>query len=129
MSEMAARILLVEDESFIRSMMAEYLVEADFHVDEATNTDDALIALEAVAYDILVTDVTLPGQFNGIELAARFQEKAPNQPVLIVTARPELLGQARARGVAASVLAKPFDPDQLVALVTQLSKSADPSTL
>ena len=72
---MPVRILVVEDEDLIRELLVEFLADAGFEVDQASNGDDAARLIEADGCQLLVTDVHMPGKLNGLELAERAGEK------------------------------------------------------
>jgi two-component system OmpR family response regulator len=114
------RILVVEDEALIRELMVEVLTDAGFNVDEADNADEADKLLDIDGYKLLITDLHMPGQFDGMELARRSLKREPGLPILFVTARPDVLERLLSRGSVVSELAKPFDLARLVATVRRL---------
>lgn len=70
-------VLLVEDEPLVRLVTADILIEADFHVIEAANADEALTVLSAgVEVDVLLSDVEMPPGPTGYALA-RFASTSP----------------------------------------------------
>jgi len=87
-----ARILLVEDEEEIRSMLAEVLADAGHEVVEAESGDAAALILDQFDnLDALVTDVHMPGRLNGLGLGRRFRERHALSPILYVTGSPDAL--------------------------------------
>jgi len=81
-----ARILLVEDEEEIRSMLAEVLADAGHEVVEAESGDAAALILDQFDnLDALVTEVHMPGRLNGLGLGRRFRERHALSPILYVT--------------------------------------------
>ena len=82
----AARILLVEDEGLVRMMTAEALRDEGFEVVEAASGDEAAKLLGgAPAFDVLLTDVRMPGLLDGVDLAVQARLQAPSIPVLVVS--------------------------------------------
>jgi CheY-like chemotaxis protein len=70
-------VLLVEDEPLVRLVTADILIEADFHVIEAANADEAFTVLSAgVEVDVLLSDVEMPPGPTGYALA-RFASTSP----------------------------------------------------
>ena len=120
-----ARVLVVEDEAITRSVMVEVLIDAGFQVDEADNSDDALKLLDADGYTLLVTDVHMPGDLDGIDLAGHAQHHKPQLPVVFVSGRPDVYARLRATGIKGLALAKPFPLEDLVAAVTKLVEGTD----
>ncbi len=81
-----ARVLLVEDEGFVRLIMAEVLRDEGFEVTEAWNGDQAVRLLDGPnSFDVLFTDVRMPGTFDGIDVAVHARLRYPALPVLVVS--------------------------------------------
>ncbi len=115
-------ILLVEDEPLIRVIVAEELVEAGFEVCEAEDSDQAsaLIEKQPGAFTLLVTDIHVPGNLDGIEVACLLRERRPEIPVVYITGRPGALNFMGRLGDRDALVAKPFTPSQLLAVVRGL---------
>jgi DNA-binding response OmpR family regulator len=79
-------ILFVEDEILIRNDMAEFLRQADYRVSEAATSEEALDALKLKpAIDLVITDVRLPGQLDGLALAGWIRVNRPGVQVIVQT--------------------------------------------
>jgi PAS domain S-box-containing protein len=112
------RILLIEDQVVLRDAIAELLGTAGYTVHAASDADDALALFAAHGRDValVVTDIVLPGQ-SGPEAVARMRVERPALQVLYMSGyAPEGVG---ALG-AATFLAKPFRPDDLLSSVATL---------
>jgi len=111
----AAHILVVDDDSRLRTLLSRYLAEQGFRVTTAENAADARAKLRSVSPDLLVLDVMMPGE-NGLALTeALRRDHGQDLPVLLLTARgaPE----DRIAGFEAGAddyLGKPFEPLELV---------------
>jgi CheY-like chemotaxis protein len=82
----AIRILLAEDEMLIRELAAEDLTEAGCEVVSVGSGDEALAVLAAdVGFQLLFTDIRMPGEVDGIELARRAKALLPDLPVIYAT--------------------------------------------
>ena len=114
------RVLIVEDERLNREIMAEALLDAGFVVDEATSADEAVAMLGSEGYELLVTDIHMPGHMDGIGLAQHVHEQNPKMPIVFVTGRPDVLARLRDAGIPGTSLAKPFALDELVRVVRRL---------
>jgi CheY-like chemotaxis protein len=80
------RVLLVEDEPLVRMMAEEDLVDAGCDVTPAASGDEAALLIEqGAAFDALVTDIRMPGQVDGWELARRVRTALPNIVVVYVS--------------------------------------------
>jgi CheY-like chemotaxis protein len=77
-------VLLVEDEWLIRTIMSEELVDAGYKVTSVETGDEALTLLNdaTAGFRILVTDIHMPGQTDGISLARIVRERFPSVQVL-----------------------------------------------
>ena len=83
---MIGRVLLVEDELLVREMAAEDLAEAGFEVTPASNGDEALAILrERADFDLLFTDIRMPGAIDGWELARQAREMISGLRVIYAT--------------------------------------------
>src|SRR5690606_39330462 len=78
-----ARILLAEDDDNLRPFLARSLENAGHEVLSFSDGDEALPALHAAEFDILISDLVMAGM-NGIELARHAREKAPDLPVIFI---------------------------------------------
>jgi PAS domain S-box-containing protein len=108
-------ILVVEDESSIRELVCELLREAGFHTLHAADGSAGLRILQsAVAIDLLVTDVGLPGLMNGRQMADTARTARPDLKVLFVTgyAAQSVVGDGHLEP-GMHLLTKPFSLDVL----------------
>lgn len=117
------RVLLVEDESLIRSLAAMALQEAGFDVVEAWNGDQAVGLIDQLCpLDILVTDVQMPGVHDGVAVACYARLRQADIPVLVVSGYTENVRARLAELVpAAVVLTKPYKSDRMVELCRQMT--------
>lgn len=83
-----ARILLVEDEEDIRSLMAIHLARNGLRADEAANGEEALRLMQGGDYQLFIFDWMLPGM-SGLELTQAVRKTGSRAPVLMVTAKVE----------------------------------------
>ena len=118
---MAVRqILVVDDESLIRTVLAEILRAHGYGVDQACDADAARGLLRSSSdYDLVITDIQMPGASDGLALADHLASSTPVVPVLIMTGRPELL--RRALRSHERFLSKPFGAEQLLEKVGELA--------
>ncbi|MBP2299634.1 hybrid sensor histidine kinase/response regulator [Azospirillum picis] len=115
------RVLVVEDNALVLLATVEGLVQDGFTVETAEHGVEALDLLERDAdFDIVVSDVVMPHGVSGIDLARRIRERWPRLPVLLASGySPESLSTMGAD--LASVLPKPYTPDQLAARIRALT--------
>ena len=79
------RILVVENDPFICEFVVEVLREEGYDVVHASNGEDALAWCKRQAADVLITDIRLPGQVDGWQIAERCREHDPELPVIYAT--------------------------------------------
>ena len=114
---MKPRVLVVDDEERMASVVAMALARAGYECETCTGGDAALAAVDARGADVVVTDWRMPGM-DGIELLRRLHAKRPALPVILITAHGSVPSAVAAmREGAFDYLTKPFDNDELRALV------------
>ncbi|MBC2666208.1 response regulator [Novosphingobium flavum] len=114
-------VLLVEDEIMIRMADAESLREAGISVIEAGNGAEGLAVLESAAVlDALITDINMPGELDGLQLAALCRDLRPGLPILLASARLPEAGDPRAD----RMLAKPYAFSELLSAVKEMMGNA-----
>ncbi len=117
---LAPHILVVDDDTRLRGLLARYLGEQGIIVTTARDAEDARAKLKSLAFDLMVLDVMMPGE-SGFELtrslrhADRTQQKPRHPlPILLLTAKGET--DDRIEGLEAGAddyLMKPFEPREL----------------
>jgi DNA-binding NtrC family response regulator len=112
-------VLIVEDEALIRMSSAATLEDAGFGVLEAGSSAEALqVLLKHQEISILMTDVRLPGEMDGLDLVACVRRNHPAIRALVVSGNSST-GEARNAG-AFGFLAKPYMAHSLVRAVKEL---------
>jgi putative nucleotidyltransferase with HDIG domain len=112
-----ARILVVDDEAHVRSMIGATLEHQGYDVQLATSARDALETLERNAFDLVLTDIVMQDG-NGIALLERIRAQQPNLPVVMVTAIHDIsVAIDSMRRGAYDYLLKPFEREHLVSTV------------
>jgi two-component system, response regulator PdtaR len=117
----ADRVLVVEDEALVRDLIIDMLDDAGFATIAACCAQEALQQLQSgPGIAAIVTDVDMPGEFDGIGLATRVSERWPWIGIIVTSGahRGAALGLRR----PALFLPKPFRADRLVAAVRSLIK-------
>jgi two-component system phosphate regulon response regulator OmpR len=123
MSEDEPHLLVVDDDARMRDLLRRYLVTSGFRVTTAGDAADARQQMAAIAFDLLVLDVMMPGE-NGLDLTQDLKRTSP-VPILLLTAmaEPEDRVNGLERG-ADDYLAKPFEPRELVLRIRNLLQRA-----
>jgi CheY-like chemotaxis protein len=115
-------VLLVEDEGLIRSTLVETLEDAGYVVVAAENGDAACDLLRDTGdgFDVLLTDIQMPGFHDGIDVARSFHERHPNRPVVFMTGRPDMLTRMGRLACTERLLRKPFRSAQMLNAIETL---------
>jgi two-component system, OmpR family, phosphate regulon response regulator OmpR len=121
-----AMILVVDDDARLRGLLSRYLGENGFRVDVAESAVQAREHLRFLQPDLMVLDVTMPGE-DGLSLTESLRREKSDVPVLLLTARgaPE----DRIAGFEAGAddyLPKPFDPRELVLRIRAMLRRVPP---
>ncbi len=123
-AERDVKILLVEDEPLTRQVVAAFLEEAGYDVTATCTGDEAAILLSEDLYSILLTDITMPGQIDGIGLAEHAREIHPGLPVVFVSGRAENEGRVRALAPPTAFFSKPYEARSLIGMVNRMTTAA-----
>jgi two-component system, OmpR family, response regulator len=121
------RVLVVEDEAKLASLLRQGLRRRGMGVDVATTGEEAITRATATDYDVILLDVMLPGP-DGFEVCRRLRAAEVWSPTLMLTALDEV--KDRVRGLdsgADDYLPKPFSFDELLARIRALLRRGAPS--
>lgn len=119
---MSAQLLLVDDEPGLREAVKDYLQESGFNVQVASNAREGWELVQKDTPDLVISDVMMP-QVDGYQFLKQLRDdpRFKTLPVVFLTAKG--MTTDRIQGYQAGVdayLSKPFDPDELVAIVENL---------
>jgi two-component system OmpR family response regulator len=120
------RVLVVEDEPKLRSLLDRGLQGEGYSVDTASNGSDAVWLASEFDYDALVLDIQIPAP-DGIEVARELRERSRWAPILFLTVRDDI--SDRVEGLDAGgddYLTKPFAFDELFARLRALIRRSPP---
>lgn len=114
---MRARILVVDDELSMREFLAILLEGEGYLVDQADSAEDALSHMAQAYYDLVISDVSMPG-LGGIELLGRIKTDTPDTAVLMITAFTTAEQAVEAMKLGAyDYIGKPFKVEEVKVLV------------
>ena len=124
----APHILVVDDDTRIRTLLKKFLGQNGFRVTMAASAADARRLLAGLDFDLIILDVMMPGE-TGVELTRALREEK-QVPILMLTALSET--DNRIEGLEAGAddyLPKPFDPRELLLRISNiLRRGAQPTT-
>lgn len=115
-------ILIVDDDRKIRDLLFKFLKKHNFYISMAENADDAREFLKRFKFDLIISDVMMPGE-NGVDFVKNLRCQKPEQPVIMLTAVSDVDG--RINGLEAGAddyLCKPFEPKELLLRIHNVLK-------
>lgn len=125
---MATRVLLIDDDTRMYELLAQYLGQNGITVTHAPDGGRGLAALEASTYDAVLLDVMMPGM-DGLEVCRRIRAKS-TLPVIMLTARGDETDRVVGLELGADdYLAKPFSPRELLARLRAVLRRAQPAAV
>ena len=125
---MAYRILIVDDEPYIRDLIRQTLKARNYEAGMAANGVEALEVLSRERYDIMVTDVVMPGM-EGYELVKQAKRLHPHIRIIVLTGYPRTtdIGDFLLQG-ADDLLPKPFRANDLLAVIKRVEQKIGPAS-
>lgn len=119
-----ARVLIVDDEESVRSLLRELLQDEGFRVVTAGTAEEALFLLGAQSFDVILTDIMMPG-LSGIEMLRQVREFGLSGEVIVMTghATYDTIVEAGRNG-AFDYLKKPFEELEYILTVVQRAAQA-----
>ncbi len=117
MDQTSKKILLVEDEDFIRELYIRQLVKAGFVVKGAVDGQSGLDVLKNEQFDLLLLDIMLPGM-NGLQLLREFKTQNPKSPMITILltnlGQEAVIKEGFELGAQAYLIKASYTPDQVV---------------
>lgn len=115
------RLLLIDDDSELASLLVQYFTQFDFELDSATLPSQGMALLKQHRYDLVILDIMLP-EIDGFEVCKRIR-KHSDIPIIMLTARGEVMDRIVGLELGADdYLPKPFEPRELVARIQRILK-------
>lgn len=122
---MLPKVLVVDDEPLIAELLAECIRNQELVVVVANTADEGLAVLaDGASFDVIITDVRMPGPVSGWDLARKARSYLPAVHVIYATGHGE--DDWAHEGVPFSeIVTKPFEPDVVAARVKRLCETAN----
>ena len=123
------KILVVDDEDFVRELLQDLLEAEGCEVQVAENGGVALEIFQTTKFDGVFTDVGMPGM-SGWELAQAIRARNQNIPIAVITGWGEAVGSTEQKAAGVDwVVAKPFSADRIVELVNEIKQTKQSESL
>ncbi|HQU28468.1 MAG TPA: sigma-54 dependent transcriptional regulator, partial [Nitrospirales bacterium] len=118
-------ILIIDDEPLMRVSMVDALTAVGYQVREASNGLEGLERLEDMSYDLVITDLRMPGA-DGLKIVKTCKEQSPQTEVIVITAHGSVDTAVEAmKGGAYDFITKPFCMDELLLSVDRVCEMLD----
>jgi len=116
----ATKVLLVDDDYVLRCTLAEVLEERGFDITSAATVSEALKLISSNTYDVLLSDLHMPGAGDGLTVVSAMRHANPKAVTMLLSAFPEMDAAAHAiLRQADQILVKPMDVTALVAAINE----------
>ena len=115
------KILLVDDNEIVRDMLVDLVESLGYHADAAAGGEQALALFDGARYNMVLTDLLMPGM-SGWDVLAALRQRDPHVPVVIVTGSP-VVGDPRASQPGVAVLKKPVDVAELHSMIKRMLRT------
>jgi len=118
------RILVVEDEQFLRELYIEILIDAGYNVDSASDGDEAFHKIHSGGYDLVLLDIVLPKR-DGLQILKDLKKDPPvkaNKAILILSNLGEeaIISEGVALGIRGHLIKSDYTPEQLLGEVKRI---------
>ena len=123
-NQSSKRLLVVEDEAFLRDLYIEILSAEGYQVDSAVDGQDALEKIRKGGYDLVLLDIVLP-KMDGIEILKEIKKNPPEQPngaIVMLTnlGQEAVISEGVSLGVRGHIIKSDYTPEQLINEVKQI---------
>ena len=123
--EAMRKILVVDDEITVCKSIRNAILSDEHTVDTALSGEEALKKDDEKCYDLIITDLMMPG-ISGLDLLKTLKQKRPEVNVIMVTGYPTIKTAVQSIKIGAfDYIPKPFTPDQLRSLVSRVFKKIE----
>ena len=117
------RVLVVDDDPALRSLLALICRRAGFDVDVAADGSQALHLIEKQNYLLVILDLQMP-RVNGFDVVRHLRARPRRPSILVMTALPPAASTGLDGAVVQAVVRKPFDVDLLTSMLHELASAA-----
>lgn len=121
------KILLIEDDISFCKLLERFLLKKAYDVTIAFSAEEARLAIKKESFDLILTDLRLPDS-DGIGLMKEFKDSYPDIPVILMTGYSDVNTAVKAiKNGAADYISKPFNPDEVLLVITNALQSEAPT--
>ena len=119
MDKFTAHLLVVDDDTKIRNLVKDYLLDKNFLVTTAKDAFDAKIKLNTIIFDLIILDIMMPNK-SGLDLTVELRKEITT-PIILLTAKGETSEKVYGLEKGADdYLSKPFEPKELLLRINNI---------
>jgi DNA-binding response OmpR family regulator len=121
---MAKKLLIVEDDQYLRELYIDILEDEGYDVDHAADGEEAYEKIHSGGYDLVLLDIMLP-KMDGLKILEKIKNETPsvtpNKAIVILSnlGQETAVADAVARGAVGYMIKSDFTPDQVIAKVRE----------
>ncbi len=128
---MAQKILVVDDDTYLRDLYEEVLKDEGFEVDTATDGQEGLVKMTEGGYDLILLDVVMP-KMDGLSVLNALSQNPPkskNGPVILLTnlAHDPIIKEALSKGAYSYLIKTDSTPDKIIENVKKILSNSSAS--
>ena len=116
---MSCNLLLVDDHALSRRSLARALELAAHTVYEADSGEAAVDLLSSGQFEVVISDLRLPGKINGLDVLRQQKEKSPRTRLILITAFGSARTQIEAKTLGAAYIEKPFSLQDVLSSIAK----------
>jgi two-component system response regulator HydG len=121
-----SKILLIEDDISFCKLLEKFLIKKAYEVSIAFSAAEARLAIKNESFDLILTDLRLPDS-DGIGLMSEIKNSHPHIPVILMTGYSDVNTAVKAiKNGAADYISKPFNPDEVLLVITNALQNPEP---
>ncbi|MBS7256501.1 sigma-54-dependent transcriptional regulator [Flavobacterium branchiicola] len=121
-----SKILLIEDDISFCKLLEKFLIKKAYEVSIAFSAAEARLAIKNESFDLILTDLRLPDS-DGIGLMSEIKNSHPHIPVVLMTGYSDVNTAVKAiKNGAADYISKPFNPDEVLLVITNALQNPEP---
>ncbi|AWB68836.1 hypothetical protein C2869_21605 [Saccharobesus litoralis] len=119
------KVLLVDDETAITKLLSTFMQHYGLDVHAVHSGEEALIELDQNSYDLMLSDITMPGEIDGINLTIKTRQNLPKLPIILMSGNLNDSRLEQAELASVPLLGKPFKKKELLEIINRVFRARE----